>query len=100
MLEYGPVKRALALNWTGRWSVQETAFHAGALERLAMKFAGIDGLTTRVVWIDTGTVIKLIPIPEDPITALRGCSTGEHLSASLLIDRKEDGQRENGSFSA
>ncbi len=50
---------------------------------------------TRVVWIDTGSVIKLIPIPEDPVAALRGCSKGENLSASLLRDRKEDGKREN-----
>jgi len=55
---------------------------------------------TRVVWIDTGTVIKLIPIPEDPVAALRGCSKGEDLSASLLRDRKEDAKRENGPLSA
>ena len=45
---------------------------------------------TRVVWIDTGTVIKLIPIPKDPVAALRGCSGGEDLTMSLLRDRKED----------
>lgn len=45
---------------------------------------------TRVVWIDTGTVIKLIPIPKDPVAALRGCSEGEDLTMSLLRDRKED----------
>ena len=45
---------------------------------------------TRVVWIDTGSVIKLIPIPEDPVAALRACSEGEGLSSSLLQDRKED----------
>ena len=50
---------------------------------------------TRVVWIDTGSVIKLIPIPEDPVAALRGCSKGEDLSTSLLRDREEDRKREN-----
>ncbi|MBE9547024.1 MAG: AbrB/MazE/SpoVT family DNA-binding domain-containing protein [Proteobacteria bacterium] len=45
---------------------------------------------TRVVWIDTGTVIKLIPIPKDPVAALRGCSEEEDLTMSLLRDRKED----------
>ncbi|MBW2610558.1 MAG: AbrB/MazE/SpoVT family DNA-binding domain-containing protein [Deltaproteobacteria bacterium] len=50
---------------------------------------------TRVVWIDTGSVIKLIPIPEDPVAALRGCSKGEDLSASLLRDREEDRKREH-----
>ena len=53
---------------------------------------------TRVAWIDTGSVIKLIPIPEDPVSALRGCSKGEGLSASLLRDREEDRKRENGSL--
>ncbi len=50
---------------------------------------------TRVVWLDSGSVIKLIPIPEDPVAALRGCSKGEELSASLLRDREEDRAREN-----
>lgn len=27
---------------------------------------------TKVVWIDTGSVIKLIPIPKDAVGALRG----------------------------
>ncbi len=45
---------------------------------------------TRVAWIDTGTDIRLIPIPKDPVAALRGCSDGEDLTMSLLRDRKED----------
>ncbi len=52
------------------------------------------GAGTRVVWIDTGSVIKLIPIPKDPVAALRGCSEGEGLTMSLLRDRKEDKKRE------
>jgi len=59
MLEYGPVKRALALNWTGRWSVQETAFHAGALERLAMKFVAI---AQRLDFFDSGFEMSTEPI--------------------------------------
>ena len=50
---------------------------------------GIDA-GTKVAWIDTGTVIKVIPIPKDPVGALRGCSEGEELTKSLLRDRKED----------
>ena len=50
---------------------------------------------TKVVWIDTGSVIKLIPIPEDAVGALRGCSEGENLAESLLRDREEDRKREN-----
>ena len=49
---------------------------------------------TKVVWIDTGSVIKLIPIPKDMVGALRGCSEGENLTESLLRDRAEDRKRE------
>ena len=54
------------------------------------------GITTgaRVAWIDTGSVIKLIPLPKDPVGALRGCSVGEKLTQSLLKDRKEDNRLE------
>lgn len=45
---------------------------------------------TRMIWIDTGTIIKVIPIPKDPIDALRGCSEGEELTKELLKIRKED----------
>jgi len=45
---------------------------------------------TRMIWIDTGTIIKVIPIPKDPIGALRGCSEGEELTEGLLKTRRED----------
>lgn len=45
---------------------------------------------TRMIWIDTGTLIKVIPIPKDPIGALRGCSEGEELTKGLLKIRRED----------
>ena len=45
---------------------------------------------TRMIWIDTGTTIKVIPIPKDPIGALRGCSEGEELTKGLLKIRRED----------
>ena len=45
---------------------------------------------TRMIWIDTGTIIKVIPIPKDPIGALRGCSEGEKLTKGLLKTRRED----------
>ena len=48
----------------------------------------------KVQWIDTGSVIKLIPIPNDPIAALRGCAAGENLTRSLLESRAEDKARE------
>jgi len=45
---------------------------------------------TKMQWIDTGTIIKVVPIPRDPIEALRGCSEGEELTKTILKNRKED----------
>ncbi len=41
-------------------------------------------------WIDDGQVIKVIPIPADPISALRGSARGEKLLERLLESRRED----------
>jgi len=49
---------------------------------------------SKVIWIDTGSVIKLIPISKDPIAALRGCAAGDGLTEKLLQDRREDQSRE------
>jgi AbrB family looped-hinge helix DNA binding protein len=45
-------------------------------------------------WIDDGQVIKVIPIPADPIKALRGSARGERLVEKLLESRREDRQLE------
>ncbi len=45
---------------------------------------------TKVQWMDTGNIIKVVPIPKDPIGALRGCSEGEGLTGILLKNRRED----------
>jgi bifunctional DNA-binding transcriptional regulator/antitoxin component of YhaV-PrlF toxin-antitoxin module len=41
-------------------------------------------------WIDDGRVIKVIPIPADPIKALRGSAKGERLLQRLIEARQED----------
>jgi len=43
---------------------------------------------TKVEWIDTGTVIKVVPIPEDPLKALKGIAKGEKLLKKLLRERR------------
>lgn len=45
-------------------------------------------------WIDDGQVIKVIPIPADPIKALRGSAKGEKLLERLLATRREDRELE------
>ena len=45
-------------------------------------------------WIDDGQTIKVIPIPADPIKALRGSARGERLVEKLLASRQQDAERE------
>jgi len=48
----------------------------------------------RLVWLDDGQTIKVIPVPADPIRALRGRGRGERLVERLLTTRREDRDRE------
>jgi len=45
-------------------------------------------------WIDDGQVIKVIPLPADPIKALRGSARGEKLVERLLESRRKDRELE------
>ena len=49
---------------------------------------------TKLVWLDNGKTITVIPIPDDPVEALRGSGKGEGLLAKLLEERKKDRERE------
>jgi AbrB family looped-hinge helix DNA binding protein len=48
-----------------------------------------------LAWIDDGETIKVIPVPQDPIRALRGCARGEALVERLLASRQEEREREH-----
>jgi bifunctional DNA-binding transcriptional regulator/antitoxin component of YhaV-PrlF toxin-antitoxin module len=49
----------------------------------------------RLLWLDDGVTIHIVPAPADPIKALRGIGRGEGLLEVLLRRRRED--REIGS---
>jgi len=49
-----------------------------------------------LAWIDDGETIKVVPLPQDPVHALRGCAKGEALVERLLASRKEEREREHG----
>ena len=49
----------------------------------------------RLAWIDEGSSIRVVPLPADPISALRGSARGQKLHERLLAERRED--RERGS---
>ena len=49
---------------------------------------------TTLQWIDTGEVIKVIPIPKNVVSSLRGMAKGEKLLERLLKERALDGKKE------
>ena len=47
----------------------------------------------RLVWLDDGETIRVVPVPADAISALRGSGRGEPLLERLLAQRREDRSR-------
>lgn len=60
-----------------------------AIPALIRKRYGIEE-GDRLVWLDDGLGIRVVPVPADAVRALRGCARGEPLLASLLVSRAED----------
>ena len=47
-----------------------------------------------LVWLDDGETIRVVPVPNDPLAALRGRGRGERLTERLLAERQADRDRE------
>ena len=48
---------------------------------------------TKLEWIDDGHMITVLPVPSDPIRALRGKIRKVDLVGALLKEREEDRKR-------
>jgi AbrB family looped-hinge helix DNA binding protein len=43
----------------------------------------------RLAWLDDGETIRVVPLPADPLSALRGAGKGEGLVERLRVHRRE-----------
>jgi len=50
---------------------------------------------SKVEWIIDGNVIKVIPLPKDPVLAFRGKGSGKCSSEKLIRDRMAERERED-----
>ncbi len=48
----------------------------------------------KLIWVDTGNGIRVVPAAENPVQELRGLFKGLNLTQELLKDRKEERERE------
>lgn len=48
----------------------------------------------KLVWLDDGQMIQVVPVPKDAVQALYGRGKGENLVGTLLKERQEDRLRE------
>ena len=47
----------------------------------------------RLLWLDDGEVLRVVPLVKDPIRELRGAAKGEGLTEALLRERRRDRAR-------
>ena len=50
-----------------------------------------------LVWLDDGETIRVVPVPADPLRALRGRGRGRDLTERLLEERAADRGRDESS---
>ncbi|OGR91679.1 MAG: AbrB family transcriptional regulator [Elusimicrobia bacterium RIFCSPLOWO2_01_FULL_59_12] len=62
----------------------QTAIPARIRKRFGMKPG------QKLVWVEDGKAIYILPVAKDPIGAFRGSSKGSGLTETLLRSRQED----------
>ena len=50
---------------------------------------------SRVEWIVDGNVIKVIPLPKDPVAAFRGRGSGAYSTKQLVKERRAEREKED-----
>ena len=48
----------------------------------------------KIVWLDEGGVIVVMPVPDDPVKELKGMFKGDNLREKLLSIRREENEYE------
>ena len=67
--------------------VNDTIIGGVAAPSGVSRFAGQLG---QPVWLDDGETIRVVPVPNDPLRALRGRGRGKGLTERLLAERQAD----------
>jgi AbrB family looped-hinge helix DNA binding protein len=50
---------------------------------------------SRVEWIVEGSVIKVVPLPKDPVSAFRGRGSRRYSTEQLIVERRAERERED-----
>jgi AbrB family looped-hinge helix DNA binding protein len=51
---------------------------------------------SRVEWIVEGNIIRIIPLPKDPVAVFRGRGSGKYSTDRLIEDRRAERTMEDG----
>jgi AbrB family looped-hinge helix DNA binding protein len=50
---------------------------------------------SRIEWIVEGNVIRVVPLPRDPVAAFRGRGSGRYTTAQLIEERRAEREKED-----
>ena len=50
---------------------------------------------SRIEWVVEGSVIKVIPLPKDPVAAFRGRGSGKYTTERLIEERRAERENED-----